>query len=128
MDAGPSPSRGTAAERRAFRALPGRAGSTQLPGTKPSILDKTVVGVRERLEALGSALAETAVVDHDSCAVATALERQWKLGLDPLLVMGALRYCRSSRRRSVGGDGAGRKDCALRDAGRSWQFVADRPS
>jgi molybdenum cofactor cytidylyltransferase len=72
-----------------FRAHRAGLVQTQLPGTKPSILDKTVGGVRERLEALGSALAETAVVDHDSCAVATALERQWKLGLDPLLVMGA---------------------------------------
>jgi molybdenum cofactor cytidylyltransferase len=68
-----------------------RAGlvQTRLPGTKASILEKTVAGVRGRLEALGSALAQSAVVDHDSYSVATAVERQWKLGLDPLLVMGA---------------------------------------
>jgi molybdenum cofactor cytidylyltransferase len=68
-----------------------RAGlvQTRLPGTKASILEKTVAGIRERLEAFGSTLAESAVVDHHPSAVATAVERQWKLGLDPLLVMGA---------------------------------------
>lgn len=71
--------------------LPHRAGlvQTRLPGTKASVLDKTVAVTRARLESLGSALAETAIVDHDSSAVATEMERHHKLGLDPILIAGA---------------------------------------
>jgi molybdenum cofactor cytidylyltransferase len=73
----------------AFRAHRAGLVQTRLPGTKAGILEKTVAGTRARLEALGSALAETAVVDHDQSAVAEVVERQWQHGLDPILVMGA---------------------------------------
>ena len=72
-----------------FRAHRAGLVQTQLPGTKDAILEKTTAGTRARLEALGSTLAETTVVDHDQSAVAAAMGRQRELGLGPLLVMGA---------------------------------------
>lgn len=72
-----------------FRAYRAGLVQTRLPGTKDTVLEKTIAGTRARLEALGSTLAETAVVDHDRSAVAAAMERQREHGLGPLLVMGA---------------------------------------
>jgi molybdenum cofactor cytidylyltransferase len=68
-----------------------RAGlvQTTLPGTKASVLDKTVAGTRARLAALGSVLARSVVVDHQRAAVEAAVRRQRDEGLDPILVMGA---------------------------------------
>jgi molybdenum cofactor cytidylyltransferase len=72
-----------------FRARRAGLVQTTLPGTKASVLDKTVAGTRARLAALGSVLARSVVVDHQRAAVEAAVRRQRDEGLDPILVMGA---------------------------------------
>lgn len=70
---------------------PGRAGlvQTRLPGFKASLLKKMQAVTAARLVALGSALAEAVVVDHEQQAVATAILAQRQQGLDPILVAAA---------------------------------------
>jgi molybdenum cofactor cytidylyltransferase len=48
---------------------------TRLPGTKPSVLVKTVEATRARLVALGGSLAADEIVAHENGAVAAALAR-----------------------------------------------------
>jgi molybdenum cofactor cytidylyltransferase len=62
---------------------------TRLPQTKDSILAKSEGVMRERLEAMGSALAETVTCAHDEVAVAAAIIAARTKGLSPVLVMGA---------------------------------------
>ena len=72
-----------------FRAHRAGLVQTTLPGTKASVVAKTVAGTRARLAALGSELARSVVVDHRGAAVEAAVRRQREEGLDPILVMGA---------------------------------------
>ncbi len=74
---------------RAFRAHRAGLVQTRLPGFKASLLKKTQTVTQGRLEALGSELAETLVVDHDGAAVATAITAQRHRGRDPILLAGA---------------------------------------
>lgn len=53
------------------------------------MLDKTVRVVGQRLEVLGSRLAEESRCDHDAEAVAAALDQQRARRLDPVLIIGA---------------------------------------
>lgn len=71
--------------------VPHRVGliQTRLAGTRDSVLDKTRRVTEARLAALGSDLAASLVVDHDTAAVAAALRTLMLQGLGPLLVVGA---------------------------------------
>src|SRR5581483_1283141 len=73
----------------AFR--PQRIGliQTRLPGLKDSILDGTVQATRARAEALGSTLIGETRCDHDSAAVARAIQAFQAQQPDILLVAGA---------------------------------------
>ncbi|MFO0291807.1 MAG: NTP transferase domain-containing protein [Rhodospirillales bacterium] len=62
---------------------------TRLPGTKPSVLAKTVEATRARLVALGGSLAADEIVAHENGAVAAALARAAAGGAELLLVLGA---------------------------------------
>lgn len=62
---------------------------TRLPGTKESVLDKTVKTLEARLEALGSTLARTARVAHETDAVAAAIKEMEAAGCAPILIFGA---------------------------------------
>lgn len=62
---------------------------TRLPGFKDSVLEKTVRVTEARLRALGSSLRSTVVVAHDESSVASAVARQRREGLDPILIAGA---------------------------------------
>lgn len=72
-----------------FRPLRAALIQTRLPGTKPSVLAKTVEATRARLVALGGSLAEDRVVAHDAGAVSEALDAAARAGADLLLVLGA---------------------------------------
>ncbi len=62
---------------------------TRLPGFKESVLDKTVVTVRDRLEALGSRLEREVRCHHDEAAVAEAVRALLDQGCAPILIFGA---------------------------------------
>lgn len=62
---------------------------TRLPGFKDSVLEKTVRVTEARLRALGSTLGSTTVVAHDESSVASAVIRQRRDGLHPILIAGA---------------------------------------
>lgn len=62
---------------------------TRLPGTKDSVLEKTVATTRARLEALGNTLAAVTVVNHTEAAVAAAIAAQRAAGAGPILAVGA---------------------------------------
>lgn len=62
---------------------------TRLPGTKDSVLDKTVKVLEARLSALGSSLKRQDRCDHDADAVAAAIKAQLDDGCDPVLIFGA---------------------------------------
>jgi molybdenum cofactor cytidylyltransferase len=62
---------------------------SRLPGTKPSILDKTVAAVRERVEALGSHLVAWLDCEHDETAIAAAIKQLLDRHCEPVLVFGA---------------------------------------
>ncbi|MGE3711294.1 MAG: molybdopterin-binding protein [Hyphomicrobiaceae bacterium] len=62
---------------------------TKLPHTKSSILTKRQRVTQERLEAIGSSLAASEVVDHDEQAVAGAIQRMVQSKLDPILIFAA---------------------------------------
>jgi molybdenum cofactor cytidylyltransferase len=70
---------------------PARAGLilTVLPTTKPTVTQKREKVISDRLASLGSALAATQVVDHETSAVADAMQRFVAEGLDPILVFAA---------------------------------------
>lgn len=73
----------------AYRGLRAALIQTQLPGTKPGVLAKTVEATRARLAALGGSLPDDRVVAHDAGAVADALADAAARGADLLLVLGA---------------------------------------
>jgi molybdenum cofactor cytidylyltransferase len=62
---------------------------TQLPGLKPSVLDKTAEVTRARLTALGSSLTGERRVAHEAAALAPALLAAIGDGADLILVAGA---------------------------------------
>jgi molybdenum cofactor cytidylyltransferase len=62
---------------------------TRLPGTKTSVLDKTVATTRARLAALGSTLAHDLVCDHEETAIAEAIDALRRHGCEIILVQGA---------------------------------------
>jgi len=62
---------------------------TQLPGTKPSVLDNTVKTVRERLEGIDATLEHETRVDHDEASIAKAVQSRINAGDDLVLVSGA---------------------------------------
>lgn len=62
---------------------------TQLPGTKDSVLDKTVQVLEARLSALGSRLKRQDRCAHDAAAVAATIKAQLDDGCDPVLIFGA---------------------------------------
>ena len=62
---------------------------SRLPGTKASVLDKTVAAVRDRVEALGSHLEIWLACDHTDAAVAECVRKLLQQGCAPVLVFGA---------------------------------------
>ena len=62
---------------------------TELPQTKPQILDKSIQAIDARLMALGSTLGEVARCAHDVDAVADAVKTVRDQGCGPILVFGA---------------------------------------
>ena len=62
---------------------------TRLPQTKTSLIEKSREAMRVRLEAMGSKLGETEVVDHAVAAVAEAARKLARSGHDPILMFGA---------------------------------------
>ena len=62
---------------------------TELPQTKPQILDKSIQAIDARLMALGSNLGDVARCGHNVQAVAEAVEALHEQGHGPILVFGA---------------------------------------
>jgi molybdenum cofactor cytidylyltransferase len=62
---------------------------TRLPGTKPSVLDKTTEAVRSRLEALGSSLVAERRVGHRADELAQAIGEAKTIGCDLVMIIGA---------------------------------------
>lgn len=62
---------------------------TRLPGMKESILDKTVVTARARVEAYGSTITHVERTAHDTGDVVAAIERTQATGCDIMLIFGA---------------------------------------
>ncbi|MGH6975273.1 MAG: NTP transferase domain-containing protein [Stellaceae bacterium] len=62
---------------------------TELPGIKPSVLDKTVEITRARLTALGGALIGERRVAHDAAALTPAIKAALADGADLVLLAGA---------------------------------------
>ncbi|HSE76418.1 MAG TPA: molybdopterin-binding/glycosyltransferase family 2 protein [Alphaproteobacteria bacterium] len=62
---------------------------TRLPGTKPSVLEKTVEATRARVAALGSELTLTRICGHSEAELATEIATARAQGCDPILVLGA---------------------------------------
>lgn len=62
---------------------------TTLADTKPSILEKTVTVVRDRIEPLGSQLLHEIRCGHDVAEVAGAIDELARRGCDFLLILGA---------------------------------------
>ncbi len=61
---------------------------TAVPGAKPSVLEKRRVTTARRLADMGSELASTATVLHETGAVTEALRQHARTGADPRLVFG----------------------------------------
>lgn len=72
-----------------FRSARAGLVQTRLPGFKASLLKKMRAVTAGRLAALGSTLAEAAIVDHEQQAVAAAILAQRQQGLNPILVAAA---------------------------------------
>lgn len=62
---------------------------TRLPQTKDNLIGKSESVMRDRLAAMGAALASTVLVDHHSAEVAREIARAAGEGRSPILVMGA---------------------------------------
>lgn len=62
---------------------------SDLPGLKPSVAQKTVAVIRQRVEAMGSELSATFMVDHGTTAIADGLLQAIKGGADMVLIIGA---------------------------------------
>jgi molybdenum cofactor cytidylyltransferase len=63
--------------------------STFLPGTKPSLLDKSRTALEDRLTPLGSSLVQERRVAHETGVLAAALTEAAAAGADPIFVFGA---------------------------------------
>ena len=72
-----------------FRAQRAALILTRLPQTKESILTKSEVVMRERLEAMGASLASVVICNHAQDDVAKAVAAARAAGHSPILVMGA---------------------------------------
>lgn len=72
-----------------WRGLGAGLVQTVLPGTKPSVLDKTVAVTSDRLAAVGATLRGERRVAHGAAAVAEALGTLRRDGCDLLLLVGA---------------------------------------
>jgi molybdenum cofactor cytidylyltransferase len=77
-----------------FRVAPFRPAvvgliQTKLPGTKESVLDKTVIAVRGRIEPCGSTLAEEIRCAHDVVALTDCIHRLRTDGCTMVLISGA---------------------------------------
>ena len=72
-----------------FRAARVGVVSTLLPSLKPSVVDKTLMVLAERLAPAGATIASDERVPHDAAAVAAALEKLAAAGADLLVVFGA---------------------------------------
>ena len=73
----------------AFRPLRAALIQTRLPGTKPSVLAKTVEATRARVVAAGGALERDAIVEHDVAKLTDALREALAAGCSPVMVLGA---------------------------------------
>jgi molybdenum cofactor cytidylyltransferase len=62
---------------------------TRLPGTKPSVLDKTAEALRSRLEQLGSSLVGERRVGHRVDELVPAIAEAKAIGCDLLMIIGA---------------------------------------
>ncbi|MBO6783764.1 MAG: molybdopterin-binding/glycosyltransferase family 2 protein [Alphaproteobacteria bacterium] len=62
---------------------------TDLPGLKASVAEKTETVIRQRVEAMGSRLRDTRMVDHDADSLARALDDTIAGGSDLVLIVGA---------------------------------------
>ncbi len=62
---------------------------TTLSGTKASVLDKTAAVLRDRLDRLGSTLADEKRCAHAAGEIAAAVRGQLAQGLEPILIFGA---------------------------------------
>lgn len=62
---------------------------TRLPGTKPSVLDKTTEALRHRLETLGSRLLSEQRVGHTVAEVAAAIDAAKQAGAELVMIIGA---------------------------------------
>ncbi len=62
---------------------------TTLAGTKDKVLDKTADVLRERLQQLGSSLADEQRCRHDAGEIAAKVRTQLDQGLDPIMIFGA---------------------------------------
>jgi molybdenum cofactor cytidylyltransferase len=72
-----------------LRARPVGLVVTRLAGDKPSLIDKGINAVRQRVESLGSTLLDPLVVAHDTHEVAAALAALREQGASPVLILGA---------------------------------------
>lgn len=62
---------------------------TDLPGLKSSVAIKTTEVIRQRVEAMGSELSDTIMVDHETSAIARGLQRAVEHDAELLLIIGA---------------------------------------
>ncbi len=62
---------------------------TRLPQTKPSIIEKSELSIRDRLKAIGATLANVVTCEHDEQSVSAAITMQAQSGCDPILLFGA---------------------------------------
>jgi molybdenum cofactor cytidylyltransferase len=74
---------------RPFRATIAGLVLTKLPGTRTSLLEKRRRAIAQRLEAAGSRIGDVESVAHETDAVAGAIARMSKAGLDPIIVFAA---------------------------------------
>ena len=74
---------------RPFRAATAGLVLTKLPGTRTSLLEKRRRAIAQRLEAAGSRIGDVESVAHETDAVAGAIARMSKAGLDPIIVFAA---------------------------------------
>lgn len=62
---------------------------TSLPGLKPSVSDKTIEVIRNRVESMGSTLTSSRIVSHDMAGITTCLDQARNDGAEIILVVGA---------------------------------------
>src|SRR5262245_6735498 len=72
-----------------WRGCQGGLVLTRFPETPQALLDRAAAAQRTRLERCGGGLGSLLVVAHEQTAVAAAIARQVRDGLDPILVLGA---------------------------------------